>query len=282
MLLRVPEGRHNVAHSACPERREGEVVGNKADKHKKAPAGAALRAHAPNVAQHPNCISTLGRDHIALEMRQRFSDRCFNSVAIPIYFANEHSALNRGDAKIGHSLFVGLLGKPSLGFFFDEERSEFILYNFEDQAEVLAGQFVVFGHFVSHGSKWSAASHLKTLLQFDLCAEPLLQILPGVDFIANWRAACLDLLQICLKHLVYEAFLAFEIVIKLALPGPGGFNDFVRAGGAKSLFVKQVRSSPNDAKSGLRAPRESRFHRPLHLYLLVQSRTWLRAESSRD
>jgi hypothetical protein len=46
MLPGVPEGRHNVAHGACPERREGEAVGNKAGNHKKAPAGAALRAHA--------------------------------------------------------------------------------------------------------------------------------------------------------------------------------------------------------------------------------------------
>ena len=27
MLLEVPEGRHNVAHRACPERGEGEAVG---------------------------------------------------------------------------------------------------------------------------------------------------------------------------------------------------------------------------------------------------------------
>jgi hypothetical protein len=52
MLPRVPEGRHRVAHGACPERREGEAVGNNADNHKKAPTGAALRAHPPNVAQY--------------------------------------------------------------------------------------------------------------------------------------------------------------------------------------------------------------------------------------
>jgi hypothetical protein len=60
MLPRVPEGRHNVAHSACPERRDGEAAGNKADKHKKAPAGAALRAHAPNVAQNLSACRTIG------------------------------------------------------------------------------------------------------------------------------------------------------------------------------------------------------------------------------
>jgi hypothetical protein len=60
MLPRVPEGRHNVAHGACPERRDGEAAGNKADKDKKAPAGAALRAHAPNVAQNLSACRTIG------------------------------------------------------------------------------------------------------------------------------------------------------------------------------------------------------------------------------
>jgi hypothetical protein len=46
MLPGAPEGGGNVAHGACHERREGEAVGNKAGNHKKAPAGATLRAHA--------------------------------------------------------------------------------------------------------------------------------------------------------------------------------------------------------------------------------------------
>ena len=52
MVPRVLEGRHNVAHGACPKRREGEAVGNKVDYQKEAPAGAALSGHATKVAQY--------------------------------------------------------------------------------------------------------------------------------------------------------------------------------------------------------------------------------------
>ncbi len=65
-------------------------------------------------------------------MRQGFSDSRFNSLAIPLYLAHEHGALNRGNAKVGHALFVGLLGKSALSFLFDEECGQLILYNFED------------------------------------------------------------------------------------------------------------------------------------------------------
>src|SRR5260370_23635573 len=214
-------------------------------------------------------------------MRQGFTDRRFNSLAISLYFAHEHGALNRGNAKVGHSLFVGLLGEPSFGFLFDEECGQLILYNFEDQAEVLTGQFVIFGHFVPHGSEGTTTSHLKALLQFDLCAEPLFKIFPRADFIAERRAACLDLLQISLKYFVYEALFAFEIVIKLALSGLGSFDDLVRAGRANSLFVKQVSGSPNDPKSRLRAPHKSRFHRLLLFVPAGTNRMQYCAESSR-
>ena len=67
-------------------------------------------------------------------------------------------------------------------------------------------------------------------------------------------------LQKRLQHFMDEALFAFEIMIKLALPGPGNFNDFIRAGTADSLFVEQVGGGPNDPESRLRTPRKSRFH----------------------
>jgi hypothetical protein len=48
----VPEGRHNVAHGACPERSEGEAVGNKAGNHKKAQAGGHFGLTHTNVARY--------------------------------------------------------------------------------------------------------------------------------------------------------------------------------------------------------------------------------------
>jgi hypothetical protein len=49
-LLGVPEGRHNVAHSAYPERSEWEAVGRRIEDYQKTPIGVA---HGP----HPHKIS---------------------------------------------------------------------------------------------------------------------------------------------------------------------------------------------------------------------------------
>src|ERR1700693_12584 len=106
----------------------------------------------------------LGRDHIALEMGYGFPGSRFSRMAAPPDLTHEHGALYRGNAKVGHALFVGALAKSSLGFLFDEECRQLILYHFKDQAEVLAGQLVVFSHLVSHGSEGTTASHLKALL----------------------------------------------------------------------------------------------------------------------
>jgi hypothetical protein len=61
MLPEVPEGRHNVAHGACPDRREGEAVGNKAGNHKKAPPGAALQAYADECCLIPRMLNRRGK-----------------------------------------------------------------------------------------------------------------------------------------------------------------------------------------------------------------------------
>jgi hypothetical protein len=73
-----------------------------------------------------------------------------------------------------------------------------------------------------------------------------------------------------LKYLVYKTFLAFEVVVELAFPSAGGFNDFVRAGCAHSSFVKQVRGDLNDAKPRPGASNESCVHFLSKLYLHVQ------------
>jgi hypothetical protein len=52
MLSGVPEGRHHVANGACPERREGEAVGNKAGNGKKAPQGRHFGPPHTNVAHY--------------------------------------------------------------------------------------------------------------------------------------------------------------------------------------------------------------------------------------
>src|SRR6266849_1391035 len=101
--------------------------------------------------------------------------------------------------------------------------------------------------------------------------EPLFQIRPGIDFVVDWTRAALDHREMTLQYFVYEAFFALEIVVELPLPGTGSFNDFVRAGSAHSLFVKQVCCNLNDAESCLGASNESRFHSSLQLYQHVHS-----------
>jgi len=61
MLPEVPEGRHNLAHGACPERSEGEAVGNIAGDDKKAPAGAALRACADECSLLARMLNRRGK-----------------------------------------------------------------------------------------------------------------------------------------------------------------------------------------------------------------------------
>jgi hypothetical protein len=55
MLPGVPEGRHNVAHGACLERREGEAVGNKAGNDKQAPEGRHFGLTRANAAHYRQC-----------------------------------------------------------------------------------------------------------------------------------------------------------------------------------------------------------------------------------
>src|SRR5712692_4531445 len=190
-----------------------------------------------------------------------FSDDRFHNLATPADLAHEHGALDCGYAKVSHAIFIGGSGQPALRFLSDEESGELVFHNLEDQAEVLAYQLIVFGHFVPDGSEGTTSRHTGALLQFDLRKQPAFQILPSGNFVLEARGAGLDGFQMGLQDFVNQAFLALEIVIELALPGARGFNDLVRAGGANPLLVKQVSGSPNDAKPGFRAPHKSRFHR---------------------
>jgi hypothetical protein len=60
-------------------------------------------------------------------MCERLRDASFDGFAAPLYFAHEHRALDRRDAKVTHALWVGLLGQLSLGLFFDEECRQLVL-----------------------------------------------------------------------------------------------------------------------------------------------------------
>src|SRR5262250_1375283 len=82
--------------------------------------------------------STAPFHRIAFEVRQRFRHRCFGGLATPFYLAHQHGALYRRDAKVSHTLGVGLPGKASFRFLSDKKRCELVLDNLEDQAKVLA------------------------------------------------------------------------------------------------------------------------------------------------
>ena len=152
-----------------------------------------------------------------------------------------------------------------------KERSKFVFHDFEDEAEVLTYQFIIFGHFVSDRSERTASRHTEALLQLDLRKEPPLQILPAGDFVLDGRVAALDRLQMNLEDFVNQAFLALEIVIELAFPRPRSLDNLVRAGCASPLFVEEVGGGPDDAKSRLCSPRKSRFHGSPYLYRNVHS-----------
>jgi hypothetical protein len=84
-----------------------------------------------------------------------------------------------------------------------------------------------------------------------LGAKPLFQILPGLDLIVKRSGAISDGGKMVLQ---YQALLVLEIVVELPLPGSGSFDDLIWARRSKSLFVKQLGSSPDDPKSRLGSP----------------------------
>lgn len=59
---------------------------------------------------------------------------------------------------------------------------------------------------------------------------------------------------------MHNALFAFEVVIELSLPGAGGVDDFVRAGGAHPLLVEQVQRGLDNSKSGIRVARLKGLH----------------------
>jgi len=93
-------------------------------------------------------MSASGFDRIAPEVRQSLADGCLNSLAAPLYLAHEHRALDRRDAEVSHVLRIGLLDKLSLGLFSDEERRQLVFNDFENEADVLANQFIIHSRFV--------------------------------------------------------------------------------------------------------------------------------------
>src|SRR5262249_47150793 len=103
--------------------------------------------------------------------------------------------------------------------------------------------------FVPDRSEWTTATHVKTSLQADLCAEPLFQVLPGLDLIAQRGCAVSNGIQMALQDFVHQPLLVLEIVIKLTLSGAGTFDDLIRARRPNSLAVEQVGRGLQDPKS---------------------------------
>src|SRR5262249_39788351 len=79
-----------------------------------------------------------------------------------------------------------------------------------------------------------------------LAEEPGFKPLPGGNLIVYRGCTRLDRLQMRLKHLMDEPFLALEVVIELPLAGVGGLDDGVRARRSDALFVKQIGCGSDD------------------------------------
>src|SRR5262249_40336253 len=108
--------------------------------------------------------------------------------------------------------------------------------------------------------EWTATSHLEAFLQLDLRVEPLFQVLPGINLIVKGSRAVPDGVEVALQDLVHQTLLVLEVVIKLALSGPGKFHDLIRARCPNPLFVKQLGSSSNNPEPRLSPFRRVHFH----------------------
>jgi hypothetical protein len=73
-----------------------------------------------------------------LQVRQGLPHGRFDSSAISLYLTQEHRPLYGGDTKIRHLFFIGIWVESALGFLFDEECRQLVLYDLEDKAEILA------------------------------------------------------------------------------------------------------------------------------------------------
>src|SRR5262249_10145500 len=80
---------------------------------------------------------SFGSYRIMLQVRQRLADGCIHKSTVPFYFAQEHSTLDHGDAKVCHGVLVGCLDKSAFGLFFPEVRSNLVAYDFKNEAEIL-------------------------------------------------------------------------------------------------------------------------------------------------
>src|SRR5215469_12870129 len=213
-------------------------------------------------------------------MCERLCDANFDGFAAPLYFAHEHRALDRRDAEVSHAFWVGLLGQLSRGLFFDEERRQLVFNDFENEADVLADQLIIHSGFVPQGPERTTACHFVMLLQFHMSAEPFFQVAPRADFVFDRRSATLNLVKIRLEHFVNETFLAFEVVIELALSGSRSLDDVIGAGRTRSLLVKQVRCRANNSQPGFRASDETCLHTcSSDLYQRVHSKLHAKAGS---
>src|SRR5215471_20656025 len=122
-----------------------------------------------------------------------------------------------------------------------------MLHDFKQVTEILADESVLLRQLVAYRPERTAASHFVSLLQVHMSLKPTFQILPGIDFVVDGSIAILDRCQVALQHIVDQTLFALEVVIELALPGRRSLNDFLWAGGANSLLVKQIGGHLNNA-----------------------------------
>lgn len=104
-------------------------------------------------------MAASGLEDVAFEVGHGFLDAGFDRPATSFYFSHKHGPLDRCDAEISQLFCVGLLGEFALGFLRHEECRQFAFYNFKDEADVLANQFIVRGHFIAQSSERAPAGH---------------------------------------------------------------------------------------------------------------------------
>src|SRR5438128_10373473 len=147
---------------------------------------------------------------VASEVRHGFVHDTFRELTATFDLPHQHGALNRRKAEVGKMVLACIFVESAAGLFLDEERGNFHLGDLKNQIEILANELVVLGQLVSDRAEGASARHPEALLQSDLGEEPLLEIVPRPNLVAQQAASVSNIFEVRLQHLVNKTFLVLE------------------------------------------------------------------------
>src|SRR5262245_21869345 len=111
----------------------------------------------------------------ALERRTHCGE---NALAIPGDLADQQCALGSGDAKVRQFPCMSVLRDVIPRLFQSEKGGQLVRDQIEDETQIVADLFVLFGHPCRYSANQTRSLHAVAPLKIGLVEEPLAQVLP--------------------------------------------------------------------------------------------------------